>query len=152
MAGLSGQQPHAGALDAVERIVESETEPDEVLRRVVAVLHERLHAYSAVALYFVEEDELLLGPWSGSGPAGAERLGGLSPVEGGADSTRVGPAWVDVPVVYRGQLVALLAVDGHTAEPFGDADRALLERVAELIAAHCLVGWDTGGVPWSEVT
>jgi hypothetical protein len=27
-----------------------------------------------------------------------------------------------------------------------------LRRVAVLVSAHCLVGWDTGGVPWSEVT
>ena len=34
----------------------------------------------------------------------------------------------------------------------GGADEACLERVARLVSAHCLVGWDTDGVPWSEVS
>jgi hypothetical protein len=37
--------------------------------------------------------------------------------------------------------VAELVVDGCN-------DPATLTRVAELISAHCLVGWDTGGQPW----
>ena len=36
------------------------------------------------------------------------------------------------------------------AEPDRE-ERAFLERVAVLISAHCLVGWDTGGVPWPEL-
>jgi hypothetical protein len=39
--------------------------------------------------------------------------------------------------------VAELAADGA-----GDAP--LLERVAALVAESCLVGWDTGGIPWDE--
>ena len=31
------------------------------------------------------------------------------------------------------------------------AAQAQLERLAALLAAHCLVGWDTGGVPWDEL-
>ena len=31
-------------------------------------------------------------------------------------------------------------------------ERAFLERVALLISPYCLVGWDTGGVPWSELS
>ena len=46
-----------------------------------------------------------------------------------------------MPVVYEGDRVAELVADGCD-------DRAFLERVALLISAYCLVGWDTGGVPW----
>ena len=46
-----------------------------------------------------------------------------------------------LPVVYGGDPVAELVADGG-------ADRAFLERVAVLISPYCLVGWDTGGVPW----
>ena len=31
-----------------------------------------------------------------------------------------------------------------------DADRPFLERVAQLVSGHCLVGWDTGGEPWES--
>ena len=48
---------------------------------------------------------------------------------------------IRLPVVYDGDPVAELWVDGV-------ADRAFLDRVAVLVSAHCLVGWDTGGVPW----
>jgi len=47
---------------------------------------------------------------------------------------------IAVPVVYEGRLVGELeaAVD----------DGAFLERVATLISAYVLVGWDTGGEEW----
>ena len=43
-----------------------------------------------------------------------------------------------MPIVFRGALVGELAADG-------DVDLGLLERVATLISAYVLVGWDTGG-------
>ena len=48
-----------------------------------------------------------------------------------------------LPVSYNGARVAELAVDAAPEE-----DRSFLERVAVLISAHCLVGWDTGGEAW----
>src|SRR5207249_145322 len=48
---------------------------------------------------------------------------------------------VHVPVSYRGERVGELAVDGAASAPF-------LERVATLISAHVLIGWDTGGERW----
>jgi hypothetical protein len=47
-------------------------------------------------------------------------------------------------VDYDGSRVAELVVDGAA-----EADRASLNRVAQLVSAHCLVGWDTGGEPWN---
>ena len=48
---------------------------------------------------------------------------------------------VSVQIAYQGAVVGELAADGS-------ADVALLERVAELIATHVLLGWDTGGEAW----
>jgi hypothetical protein len=61
-------------------------------------------------------------------------------VDGPSVGARTGA--LAVPVVYEGKRVGELeaAVD----------DRAFLERVAILISAHVLVGWDTGGEAWGR--
>ncbi len=51
-----------GALEAVERILNRGGEADDVLRAVVAALHER---FSYVAIRFREEDRLVEGPSAG---------------------------------------------------------------------------------------
>jgi hypothetical protein len=122
-------QPYAGALEALHRILNREAEADEVLRQSVATLHERVPHFLWVGLSFVEGEELLLGPRAGEPGLGSRRT--------------------DVPVVYDGTKAAVLCVES-SAEP-GDDEHAFLDRVAVLISAHCLVGWDTGGVPWHEV-
>jgi hypothetical protein len=50
-----------------------------------------------------------------------------------------------VPVLFNSDHVADLVADGC-------ADPAFLERIAVAISPHCLVGWDTGGVPWDAVS
>jgi putative methionine-R-sulfoxide reductase with GAF domain len=123
-------QPYAGALEAIHRILNREPEADEVLRQTVAALHERIADYAWVGLSFVEGAELVLGPSAGS-------------AEGGA-------ATLEVPVVYRDRPVATLRVLSAN-DGFGEEERGFLERVALLVSAHCLVGWDTGGVRWEDV-
>jgi putative methionine-R-sulfoxide reductase with GAF domain len=71
-------------------------------------------------ILFSENGELILGPEAGRQHAGSR---------------------VQVPVVFDGERIAELVVDGPE-------DRAFLEAVAEVIAPYCLVGWDTGGVAW----
>jgi hypothetical protein len=75
--------------------------------------------YRWAGIFFVEGGRLTLGPEAGE-PYEAARTA--------------------VPVVWQGERIAELAADG-VGEP--------LEPVAGLIAAHCLVGWDTGGAPWN---
>ena len=113
----------AGALDAIERILDRSSDVDEVLREVVTALVER-GGCTWAGILFSEQGELVLGPQAGE-PHPDERI--------------------QVPVDYRGDRVAELVADGCD-------DRAFLERVAVLISAHCLVGWDTGGVPWDSVS
>jgi hypothetical protein len=111
----------SGALEAVEEILEQGGDADDVLRQVVAALHER-GGYAWAGLFFVEEGSLTLGPEAGT-----------------PDESRR----VRVPVLWQDVEIAELAVDG--ASP---ADAESLERVAVLVAGHCLVGWDTGGEQW----
>jgi hypothetical protein len=108
------------ALEAVRAVVEAGGEPDDVLREVVATLVGSAAA-SWAAILFAESGELVLGPEAGT------------PAETGR---------IQVPVVYAGTHVADLAAEG--------ADLELLEGIAALIPEHCLVAWDTGGVPWEE--
>ena len=107
-------------LEQVERIVESGEDADDILRGVV---NELVHGGAAWAgIFFVEDGELVLGPEAGTPDPGARTT---------------------VPVAYEGTHVADLAADRCT-------DQALLGGVAGLVGLQCLVGWDTGGVPWDN--
>jgi putative methionine-R-sulfoxide reductase with GAF domain len=106
-------------VDAIERVVVSGAEPDDVLRAVLAELVRRPEIDWA-GILFLERGDLVLGPEAGD----------AQPTE----RTRV-------RISYQGAVVGELAVDGV-------ADVVSLERVAELISTHVLLGWDTGGEPW----
>ena len=112
---------YGGALEAIDQIVNRGTDADEVLRDVVAVLNSD---YSWVGISFIEEGELVLGPALGELTAEPKRI----------------------PISYENNVVAELGV---VAGELGTEECAFLERVALLIAPHCLVGWDTGGEAWS---
>jgi hypothetical protein len=110
-----------GVLEAIERISNRGGDADEVLREVVAVLHDR---YAWVGISFLEEGELVLGPARGEQTA----------------------APATIPISYENTVVAELGV---IADELNAEDRLFLERVAVLISPYCLVGWDTGGEAWS---
>lgn len=112
----------SGPLETIKGIVGGEGDPDDVLRSVVDTLAGEA-GVSWAGIVFLEDG----GPTSG-------------PQAGDEDASRR----IDVPITFGGRAVAELRVDG-------DADPELLRRVAELISPHCLVGWDTGGVPWGDV-
>jgi hypothetical protein len=99
----------------------STPDADEQLRQTVSRLAARADCAWA-GIYFVEDDNLALGPESGT-PDPARRT--------------------TVPVLWRGGRVAELATDG-------EIDQAELETVAAGIADLCLVGWDTGGELWQS--
>jgi hypothetical protein len=111
------------ALAAVEAILDRGGDADDILRDVVAALHDDA-GYAWAGLFFVEEGALTLGPEAG-----------VSDEE----------HRTSFPVRWQGDTIAELAVDGAPAN-----HAASLERIAELIAGQCLVGWDTGGEPWES--
>ncbi len=161
---------HNGALEAIDRILNRGGDADEVLRAVVEVLHDRFEDYSWLGIYLVEGDELVLGPWKGpeatehtripvgQGICGAAAASGQTEI---VDDVNADPRYlacfpstrseIVVPIAYEGRVVGEIDIDSDRPAAFGAADRAFLERVALLISPHCLVGWDTGGVPWPEV-
>ena len=117
---------YRGALDAVERILNRGGDADDLLRAVVATLHERVPHFTWVGIAFVEGGELQLGPEAGDG-------------DGDELSTLV---------VFEGAPVAELLVRRIEQAD----DESFLQRVATLVSPYCLVGWDTQGVPWSDVS
>jgi hypothetical protein len=110
----------AAALAEIDAILERGGDVDDVLRAVVAALVDP-GGCTWAGILFSEEGELVLGPEAGT----------------------PGTARAQVPVLYEGTRVAGLVGDGCH-------DPALLEAVAGRISELCLVGWDTGGVPWPE--
>jgi L-methionine (R)-S-oxide reductase len=167
---VSASDGYRAALDAVDRIVNREAEADEVLRRIVEVLHDRFEHYSWVGIYLVEDDDLVLGPWKGpqatehvripvgQGICGAAAASGRTEIvdDVNADerylacfpSTR---SEIVVPIGYEGRVVGEIDIDSDGVAAFGEDDRRFLERVATLIGPYCLVAWDTGGVAWADV-
>jgi putative methionine-R-sulfoxide reductase with GAF domain len=111
------------ALAAAEALLAAGGEADDLLRAVVTAVEGRVADYGWVALRFNEEGQLLLGPTAGA--EGGERL--------------------EQAVVYNGERIGQLEVD---APGFGEADHAFLARLADLVAVHTLLGWDTGGEAW----
>ncbi len=99
----------------------STPDADDLLRQAVSTLAAREDC-SWAGIFFAEEDELVLGPETGTPDPGRRTT---------------------VPVLWRGTPVAELAADG--AIPAND-----LETVAAGIADLCLVGWDTGGESWES--
>jgi L-methionine (R)-S-oxide reductase len=163
----AGTDRYRGALEALERILNREAESDEIVRQTVDLLLDRFDHYSWVGIYFVEGDELSLGPWRGpqatehvripigQGVCGAAVANGRTEIvdDVNADSRYLAcfpqtRSEIVVPIRYRDMIVAEIDVDSDSPAAFGDADRAFLERVALLISPHCLVGWDTGGESW----
>jgi hypothetical protein len=109
----------ADALETIDALIARGGDADDVLRGVVAELVARGTCRWA-GILFSEDGELVLGPEAGA-PDATSRT--------------------QVPITYKSDAVAELVADGCD-------DRELLERVAERVSPYCLVGWDTGGVPW----
>ncbi len=70
--------PAAADYDAVaadiERLAATEEDSDAIVRGAVEAIHDRLDAYSWVGVYFVEGEELILGPWKGPNAADHVRI------------------------------------------------------------------------------
>jgi L-methionine (R)-S-oxide reductase len=161
---------HGDALAEIGRILDRGGDTDDVLREVVDVLHDRSEHYSWVGIYLVEGDDLVLGPWQGpeatehvripvgQGVCGAAAASGRTEI---VDDVSADPRYlacfpstrseIVVPIANEGQVVGEIDIDSDRPAAFGEDDRAFLEQVAALISAHCHVGRDTRGVPWSDV-
>ena len=144
---------YRGALEAVDRIVNRETEADDVLRKTVEVLHDRFEHYSWVGIYLVEGDDLVLGPWRGpeatehtripigTGVCGAAAASGRTEIVPDVDAD---PRYLScfastkseivVPIFHENEVVGEIDVDGSDLDAFDETDARFLEEVAALLA------------------
>jgi len=142
------------SLETIERIADGR---EDVLQRVVDVLHDEVEHYSWVGIYLVEGDDLVLGPWRGpqatehvripvgQGVCGAAAASGETEI---VDDVNADPRYlacfpstrseIVVPISHEGGVVGEIDIDSDRPAAFGEDDRAVLERVASLIAPHCL--------------
>ena len=106
-------------LAEIDAALESSADADDALRETVRILATQPGiAWAGIA--FVETTGLVLGPSAGVPDEARRTL---------------------ATVCYKDETVGELQVDG-------DADRVMLDAVAERISAYVLLGWDTGGENW----
>ena len=144
-------------MSSLETIEQIAGQGDDVLQRVVDVLQDEIEHYSWVGIYLVEGDDLVLGPWRGpqatehvripvgQGVCGAAAASGETEI---VDDVNADPRYlacfpstrseIVVPISHEGRVVGEIDIDSDRPAAFGEDDRAVLERVASLIAPHCL--------------
>jgi len=106
-------------LAEIDAALESSADADDALRATVRILATQ-PGISWAGIAFVETTGLVLGPSAGVPDEARRTL---------------------ATVCYKDETVGELQVDG-------DADRVMLDAVAERISAYVLLGWDTGGQDW----
>ena len=162
---------YADAVKTIDEILTRGDDVDEALRAVVDVLHSTFEHYSWVGIYLVEEEDLVLGPWQGpaatdhtririgEGICGAAAASGQTEI---VDDVTSDPRYlvcfpstrseIVIPIRWNDAVIGEIDIDSDRPAAFGAEDREFLELVATRISPHCLVGWDTGGVPWEDVS
>jgi GAF domain-containing protein len=141
------------SLETIEQIADGR---EDVLQRIVDVLHDEVEHYSWVGIYLVEGDDLVLGPWRGpqatehvripvgQGVCGAAAASGETEI---VDDVNADPRYlacfpstrseIVVPISHEGRVVGEIDIDSDRPAAFGEDDRELLERVALVVAPFC---------------
>jgi len=145
-----------GLQEGVDRILERGGSDEEILQGVVEALEQLVEHYSWVGIYLVDGDDLVLGPWRGpqatehvripvgEGVCGAAAASGETEI---VDDVNADPRYlacfpstrseIVVPISHEGRVVGEIDIDSDRPAAFGEDDRALLERVAMVVAPFC---------------
>ena len=145
-------------LEQVDALVAARAARPDWLKEVCALLaHTRRH-YNWVGIYFLEGNELVLGPYVGA-PSPHTRISLDKGICGAAVRERqtvvvpdvnADPRYlacsletkseIVVPIETQGRILGELDIDSHTPDAFGADDRALLEQVARRLAPALAAG------------
>ncbi|MDQ2934829.1 MAG: GAF domain-containing protein [Chloroflexota bacterium] len=144
---------HGDALNLLRTEVAEAPGPQAAAQRVVEQLHERFPHYDWVGIYWVEDNDLVLGPWVGpeatehtripigTGICGAAAASGQTQI---VDDVDADPRYLScfattrseivVPIFAESQVVGEIDVDGGDPAAFGETDARFLEEIAALLA------------------
>ncbi|HET6379913.1 MAG TPA: GAF domain-containing protein [candidate division Zixibacteria bacterium] len=144
---------HGDALNLVRTIIAEAPGPEAAAQRAVEFLHDRFSHYDWVGIYWVEGDELVLGPWIGPeatehtripigvGICGAAAASGQTEI---VDDVNADPRYlacfastrseIVVPILAEGRVVGEIDIDGSDPAAFDETDQRFLEEVAALLA------------------
>ena len=144
---------HGDALNILRTAVAEAAGPEAASQRVVDALHDRFPHYDWVGIYWVDDTDLVLGPWVGpeatehtripigTGVCGAAAASGRTEIVGDVNadprylacfaSTR---SEIVVPIFHEGEVVGEIDIDGSDLDAFDDTDARFLEEVAALLA------------------
>jgi L-methionine (R)-S-oxide reductase len=147
------QTAHGDALNEVRAQVAEAADPATAAERVVDLLHERFSHYDWVGIYWVDGNDLVLGPWRGpqatehtripigTGICGAAAVSGRTEI---VDDVDADPRYlacfastkseIVVPILDAGRVVGEIDVDGSDRAAFDETDARFLEEVAALLA------------------
>jgi|SRR5437868_2242816 len=149
-----------GLKQHLEALAATAHSADELMRGIVALLHERMSDFNWVGFYMLETPPdgqppvLVLGPYVGAptphtriplnqGICGAAASSGNTVV---VDDVQSDPRYlacsvetkseIVVPIFVRGRVVGELDIDSHSPAAFGPEARALVEHCARLVGNY----------------
>ncbi len=139
-------------LEEVRNILEGDCETGEKFQELCRSLRSSIPHYDWVGFYMVQEDELVLGPYSGA-PTEHTRIPmgkGICGQAAEREDTFIVPdvfgqdnylacsidvkSEVVVPIFKDGAVIGELDIDSHSLDAFGDKDREFLETVCRYVA------------------
>jgi len=143
---------HGDALNLVRAAIAEAAGPEAAAQRVVDLLHDRFPPYDWVGIYWVDGNDLVLGPWTGpqatehtripigTGVCGAAAESGRTEIVGdvSADPRYLAcfastKSEIVVPIFDGGEVIGEIDIDGSDLDAFDATDARFLEEIAAFL-------------------
>ncbi|MEO6294951.1 MAG: GAF domain-containing protein [Candidatus Limnocylindria bacterium] len=144
---------HGDALNVLRAAIAEAPQREPAAQRAVDLLHDRFPHYDWVGIYWVDGNDLVLGPWIGpeatehtripigTGVCGAAAASGQTEI---VPDVSVDPRYlacfastkseIVVPIFDGGAVIGEIDIDGSDLDAFDEMDARFLEEVAALVA------------------
>jgi len=145
------QEKEKQIFEDIESLVRDNKDRDEILKEIVKVLKENFSYYTWVGIYLLEKNELVLGPFLGKpsphmrikldkGICGAAARGKKTVIvpDVNADPRYLAcsletKSEIVVPIMKGEKVFGEIDIDSDKPDAFGENDRKLLEKIAEIL-------------------